>query len=267
MSIGTYVIILAFVLRMGGRFIPFYAFRERMLISRLLPIAMLSILLSTHLVHSHFTLTGMYVMAQMFPEFVLLLLLAVVYVVVVSYRVVRNYLITRRFYSAVLEGSEKEGDLYVLPTDELIALNVGFFKPRVVVSRGVLSLPPRERTLVMEHERFHARMRDNLRLLLFELLLPSDRDREDYRSYLEIRNDTHLLGRYSPRDIAYTLVKFSLAYPGATGMATSLKRRIEFLAGEGRLLDLKVLRAVALLVLPLVWYLSYVGCYMDLCTK
>ncbi len=267
MSVGIYIIIFAFLLRAAGRFVPFYAFRERMLISRLLPIAMLLILLSTHLIHSRFTLTGMYVMAQMFPEFVLLLLLALGYVGVVGYRVVRKYLITRRFYGTLLEGSVRKGDLYVLPTEDLIALNVGFLRPKVVVSKGVLSLPPRERALVIEHERFHARMRDNLRLLLFELLLPSDRDREDYRTYLEIRNDTHLLGRYSPRDIAHTLVKFSLAYPGATGMATSLRRRIEFLAGEGRLLDLKLLRAVALLVLPIVWYLSYVGCYMDLCTK
>lgn len=267
MTTGTYIILISFLLRGVGRFVPFYAFRERILISRAIPIGILSILLSTHLIHSHFTLAGMYIMAQMFPEFVLLLLLAASYLGVVGYRMLRKYLITRRFSKALLEGATRRGDLYVLPTEELIALNVGFIRPKVVVSEGVLSLPPRERDLVIEHERFHARMRDNLRLLLFEMVLPSGRDREDYRAYLEIRNDTHLLRRYSPRDIAHTLVKFSLAYPGATGMATSLRRRIEFLAGEGRMLDLKLLRAIALLILPLVWYLSYVSCYMDLCTK
>ena len=267
MSVGVYLIILSFALRFAGRYLPFSMFRERILLTRLLPVVILAILLSVHLLHSRFTLAGMYVMAQMFPEFPFLLVLGVAYLLVVSYRILRRAALTYRFRRELLSSARKEGDLYVLPIKKLVALNVGFFRPKVVVSEGVLALPEREREMVLDHERYHVRMRDNLRLLLFEILLPTERDREDYRAYLEIRNDARMLGRYAPLEIARTLLKFSMAYPTATGMATSLKRRIGFLAGEERLLDLKPVRVVALLLLPLIWYLAYTSCYMDLCTK
>ncbi len=267
MSVGITLIVLAILLRSAGRFVPFYAFKERILITRIVPLIIFFILLGVHLVHSHFTLSGIYVMIQMFPEFLLLILFGVVYVLYVSYRIARIYLLSRKLAEEVLGKAYRVGDVYVLPVKDLVALNVGFLRPRIVVSEGVLSLPENERELVMEHERFHARMRDNLRLLLFELLLPTEKDREDYRAYLEIRNDSHMLKRYTPRDLAYTLVRFSMAYPGGTGMATSLRRRIEFLSGEMRIFNLKGSEILVIVLTPLIWYLAYTSCYMDLCIK
>jgi len=267
MSVGITLIVLAILLRSVGRFVPFYAFKERVLITRVVPLIIFFILLGVHLIHSRFTLTGIYVMVQMFPEFLLLMLLGAAYVLYVTYRITRIYVLSRKLEREVIDKARRVGDVYVLPVKELVALNVGFLRPRIVISEGVLSLPEQERELVMEHERFHARMKDNLRLLLFELLIPSEKDREDYRTYLEIRNDSYMLNRYTPRDLAYTLVKFSMAYPGGTGMATSLRRRIEFLSGEMRIFNFKGSEILVTVLIPLIWYLAYTSCYMDLCIK
>ncbi|NPA80661.1 MAG: hypothetical protein GXO29_06410 [Thermotogae bacterium] len=268
MSAGVYLILLAIVLRFAGERLPFSLFKERILISRILPLAILLMVLSVHLLRSHLTLGGMYIMLQMFPEFGLLLLAATAYVLWVGYKLVVGFRRARALERELLaQATRSENGLYVLPTDDLVALNVGLLNPKIVVSEGVLRLPDIQRDIVIKHEEFHARRRDNFRILLLNLLLPTRRDYEDFRTYLEIENDRALSMEHSPRDIAHTLVKFSLAYAGAFGMATSLRRRIEFLAGEGRLLNLRFLRLAVLMLLPIIWYIAYTSCSLDLCIK
>ncbi|NPB03885.1 MAG: hypothetical protein GXO39_05675 [Thermotogae bacterium] len=268
MSVGVYIILLALLLRFAGDRLPFALFRERIIVARVLPILIVLMLFWIYLLHSRFTLAGIYVIVQMFPEFLLLGTGVILYLALVLHRLWKSWKAADTLKKHLLaDASPLDEDLFLHPSEELFALNVGFLKPIIVVSRGVMNLPKKERELVINHERIHAKRRDNLRLLLFQLLLPTSRDHEDMRAYLEIQNDRLLMRRYTPKDIARTLIKFSLAYPSSTGMATSLRRRLRFLVGEERLLDIGFLRFLVFLLLPVMWHLAYSGCYVDVCTK
>lgn len=64
--------------------------------------------------------------------------------------------------ATLLEGSTVEGDVNVFPSEELSAFVLGLWRPRVFVSRALLTLDPHVVSAVVAHERAHAAHRDVL---------------------------------------------------------------------------------------------------------
>jgi len=100
-----------------------------------------------------------------------------------------------------------------LDAREPAVFTLGWWSPRVFISRGLLESCSREQLVViLDHEQAHRQRKDNLRLLLgrvFTLFVPGDRGRQ-------IRHDMHLLceeacdfvaaGNHGVTSVAETLV-------------------------------------------------------------
>src|SRR5690606_4932593 len=69
---------------------------------------------------------------------------------------------------ALAQASDSRDDVLVFPSDEPQAFVLGALRPRVYVSRGLLSLGRNVLEPVLAHERVHARRRD----LLWRALCP-----------------------------------------------------------------------------------------------
>ncbi|MAO40966.1 MAG: hypothetical protein CMK70_12385 [Pseudohongiella sp.] len=96
---------------------------------------------------------------------------------------------------------------------EPAVFTLGWWNPRVFISRGLLESCSREQlAVILDHEQAHRQRKDNLRLLLgrvFTLFVPGDRGRQ-------IRHDMHLLceeacdfvaaGNHGVASVAETLV-------------------------------------------------------------
>ena len=85
-------------------------------------------------------------------------------------RVVANQFATWRAVSALLRSSGKDESGFI-PSSAPLSVTAGLFRPLVLVSTGLRErLRPDLLTVVMEHERAHARRRDPLRLVTAALL-------------------------------------------------------------------------------------------------
>lgn len=77
-------------------------------------------------------------------------------------RLARTARLSQTTARSLAEGSTQVGDQYVFPSDHPDAFVVGFFCPRVFVSRALLSLGSETSDPVIAHERVHASRRDSL---------------------------------------------------------------------------------------------------------
>ena len=175
---------------------------------------------------------------------------------------------SNRARDEILKVAVRKGDIYVIPADDLLAFNVGFLRPKIVISKGVEMLPEEERSLVLKHEYIHVRQRDNLKLLLFHLLLPDREDLEDFKAHLEIKNDSQLLKSYGEKVILRTILRFSTSsHAHATGITSSLSRRVSFLLGEKKNHQGDYTRYVLLLLLLFSIYILSAVCQVNICIE
>jgi hypothetical protein len=87
----------------------------------------------------------------------------------------RRSVVLANTLSALAERGDR-GAFKIVESDERFAYCLGLVKPQLLVSRGLLSLPPAQRDAVLAHEYAHAARRDNLRRWLAGLsLLPLPR--------------------------------------------------------------------------------------------
>ena len=98
-----------------------------------------------------------------------------------------------------------------LPCEQALALCVGLIHPRAYLSSGLIAaLSDQERDIVLAHELQHVRARDNLRLLLVDLVMGPRWGRAlraDLYLAAELRADQAAVDRgHRPADVAATLV-------------------------------------------------------------
>ena len=127
--------------------------------------------------------------------------------------------------------------LYLARARRPAAFCVGVFRPRVVVTSGLLELlSPEEQAAAVWHEAQHARLREPLRCLLAELVssaffwLPSCRDVwERYRLARELDADREAITRTSRRALAGALheVIAQPGYAGTIGLGDAAAARID----------------------------------------
>lgn len=120
----------------------------------------------------------------------------------------------RQILTLLKQGARQQRDYWTLLSDQARAFTVGFWRPTVVVSRGLLdACEAADLDILLAHEFAHRRRRDNLRLLLMSLLTlpmpPSLRDsvRSCFRLTLEKSCDLYAAERHSKLAVANTLVK------------------------------------------------------------
>lgn len=136
--------------------------------------------------------------------------------------VVCNMLRKQHYYSRQLQKQlrcivRKGKQLYILPTEEVVAFTTGFFKPKIVLSEGVFQFFTEEEIdAIVLHEEFHQKNRDPLKLFLFTVLtegmsyIPVLKGMlQRYSTYQELLADQYVMNKMkSPFGLGSALLKF-----------------------------------------------------------
>ena len=65
-------------------------------------------------------------------------------------------------------SSEKENNIYILPTTEVAAYTIGLFRPKVVMSEGMLqTFSDEEIDAIIFHEEYHHQKKGSAKIILF----------------------------------------------------------------------------------------------------
>jgi len=139
----------------------------------------------------------------------------------------------------------RKGPLRILDTDAAQAFAAGLRRPRVFLSRGLLTgLSARERRIVLAHEVAHIRHGDLTSQLVYECLLRFHRPgcartlRWLWQRNMEERADDRAAARFGALDVASTLVKLARqpgppAPAGTSALGDDPAARIERLLQPG----------------------------------
>jgi Zn-dependent protease with chaperone function len=129
------------------------------------------------------------------------------------------------FYSLKLESKlailgEKQGQWYLLPNKEHLVFTMGWLKNSIFITEGLLKqCDRRDVDIILEHEKEHARRKDNLRLLaskVLMLIVPSflsKRFTEDLQLYTEAACDFSTAKKHGALNVAETLIRIERLSP------------------------------------------------------
>jgi beta-lactamase regulating signal transducer with metallopeptidase domain len=129
------------------------------------------------------------------------------------------------FYSLKLEAklallSEKKGQWYLLPHKERLVFTMGWLRNSIFITEGLLAqCESRDADIILEHEKAHARRKDNLRILaskVLMLIVPSfmkKRFTEDLQLYTEAACDFSTAQKHGALNVAQTLVRIERLTP------------------------------------------------------
>ncbi len=82
-----------------------------------------------------------------------------------------NFSILKDYKKVLIAFVRKGKQIYILPTAEVVAFTIGLFRPKVVVSEGMLqTFSDEEMDAIIFHEEYHQNNRDPLKLFCFTLL-------------------------------------------------------------------------------------------------
>lgn len=139
-----------------------------------------------------------------------------------TFVVVCNKLRKQHKYSRKLQKQlrciiRKEKQLYILPTEEVVAFTTGFLKPKIVLSEGLfLSFTEAEIDAIVLHEEFHQKNYDPLKLFAFTTVAASmayipvlKEMLKRYSTYKELLADQYVIRHMkSPLGLGSALLKF-----------------------------------------------------------
>lgn len=115
---------------------------------------------------------------------------------------------------------EKRAEWYVLPHRERLVFTMGWWRNTIFITEGLLKqCSSAELDIILEHERAHARRKDNLRLLagrLLVLILPgflSKRIAQDLQLFTEAACDFSTARKHGPLNVAETLLRIQRLSP------------------------------------------------------
>jgi Zn-dependent protease with chaperone function len=115
---------------------------------------------------------------------------------------------------------ETHADWCLLPNDEKLVFTLGWVSNDIFITEGLFSeCSERDLAIILEHERAHARRRDNLRLLLGRLMLlavPAPLARrllDDLHLFVEASCDFVTAARHDALDVAETLLRVQRLVP------------------------------------------------------
>lgn len=137
---------------------------------------------------------------------------AVVVVMAAIYRSAQAALSYLRKMQQLSRVAERREGWLVLPIAEPLAFAIGFIKPHLVVTAGLLkALPGRAMDIIAAHERAHSRRGDNLRLLLAKIaLIPLFNQRDKLLNELELyheqASDLEACREHCAEDVAQTII-------------------------------------------------------------
>src|SRR5690606_30291747 len=152
--------------------------------------------------------------------------LAVATALGLALRCVQQLRLSRRLMrqlSAVSEPRGERGEWRLLHDKESLVFTLGWLKNRIFLTRGLLEhCEPRDVAIILDHEREHARRRDNLRLLfgrLLTLFLPPRLARwwlDDLHLFTEAACDSHTAEAHGELAVAETLLRIQRLVPEQT---------------------------------------------------
>ena len=167
--------------------------------------------------HCHGTQCGEHVPLGIVPGLgtaaIILTLAVVLFLAGKTYRALRQ---NRRLLDLLEAGARRGRDYWTLGIDQASAFTVGFWRPTVVVSQGLLAASEqRDIDILLAHECAHRRRKDNLRLLLmslFTLPIPGpyrSNIRDHFRLTLEKSCDLSAAHHHSKLEVANAIVNIA----------------------------------------------------------
>lgn len=129
------------------------------------------------------------------------------------------------FYSLKLEAKlallgERHEQWYLLPHKERLVFTMGWLKNSIFITEGLLKhCERRDVDIILEHEREHARRKDNLRLLASKILILivprflSRRFTDDLQLYTEAACDLSTAKKHGALNVAETLLRIQRLAP------------------------------------------------------
>ncbi|MGD6892194.1 M56 family metallopeptidase [Bacillus mobilis] len=92
-------------------------------------------------------------------------------VLIVCKRIWRQFFYSTKLQKVLIPFIRKGKQIYILPTAEVAAFTIGLFRPKVVMSEGMLqTFSDEEMDAIIFHEEYHQTNRDPLKLFCFTLL-------------------------------------------------------------------------------------------------
>ncbi|MEH7536712.1 M56 family metallopeptidase, partial [Bacillus toyonensis] len=92
-------------------------------------------------------------------------------VLIVCKRVWRQFFYSKKLQKILVPFIRKGKQIYILPTEEIAAFTIGLFRPKVVMSEGIIhTFSEEEIDAIVFHEEYHQNNRDPLKLFCFTLL-------------------------------------------------------------------------------------------------
>ncbi|PHD57392.1 cell surface protein [Bacillus toyonensis] len=92
-------------------------------------------------------------------------------VLIVCKRVWWQFFYSKKLQKILVPFIRKGKQIYILPTEEIAAFTIGLFRPKVVMSEGIIhTFSEEEIDAIVFHEEYHQNNRDPLKLFCFTLL-------------------------------------------------------------------------------------------------
>ncbi len=263
MTLGVVLIFFLVVLRMILIIKPLNSLYRQLIYGIMIPyIGILSIWF-VHVLHTGFNWEHLVSMYIHYPDFVISSLLIALFVILSLYSIYQAHKHTRKFVSSLISlPHRRKGSIIVLEFERPLAFNIGFVNPTMVLSRGVFKLEKDVRNLIITHEIEHIRNKDNLKILLFKILLPTKHEMNLLKAHLEVMKDIKLSRRFSKRTFIKAFKEIlSFKEGNYTSMSDNMDVRLRFiLKGEGyggiNILDV----AIALMIILTTVFLSMLNC-------
>lgn len=97
--------------------------------------------------------------------------LLLITVLIVCKRIWRQFFYSKKVQKVLIPFIRKGKQIYILPTAEVAAFTIGLFRPKVVMSEGLLqTFSDEEIDAIIFHEEYHQNKWDPLKLFCFTLL-------------------------------------------------------------------------------------------------
>lgn len=97
--------------------------------------------------------------------------LLLITVLIVCKRIWRQFFYSKKVQKVLIPFIRKGKQIYILPTAEVAAFTIGLFRPKVVMSEGLLQMfSDEEIDAIIFHEEYHQNNWDPLKLFCFTLL-------------------------------------------------------------------------------------------------
>lgn len=110
-------------------------------------------------------------------------------------------------YKVLIPFIRKGKQIYILPTAEVAAFTIGLFRPKVVISKGMIqTFSDEEMDAIIFHEEYHQNNHDPLKLFCFTLLaegmmyIPVLKGLlQRYHTYQELAADKYAMQKWNLR--------------------------------------------------------------------